>query len=136
MKPEEAKAQAQQDLGSLVARVPRATKGWTAQIDPSRVRLTHLGKFLKLFWGALPIGGLAQLSGATRSCKCTIGCHETLQHGRDQLCRIRDGLPGFPRKRKRPTNRAFRISLTRENVCPLTGKLRSTNEDGYGSFQS
>jgi hypothetical protein len=37
---------------------------------------------------------------------------------------------------KRLTNRAFRISLTRENVCPLTGKLRSTNEDGYGSFQS
>ena len=39
-------------------------------------------------------------------------------------------------KSKRPTNRAFRISLTRENVCPLTGKLRSTNEDGYGSFRS
>jgi hypothetical protein len=45
-------------------------------------------------------------------------------------------LIAFAIFRKRPTNRAFRISLTRENVCPLTGKLRSTNEDGYGSFQS
>jgi hypothetical protein len=46
-------------------------------------------------------------------------------------------LRAFSRRmRKRPANRAFRISLARENVCPLTGKLRSTNENGYGSFQS
>jgi hypothetical protein len=126
MKPEEAKAQAQQDLDSLVARVPRATKGWTAQIDPSRVRLTHLGKFLKLFWGALPIGGLAQLSGATRSCKCTIGCHETLQHGRDQLCRIRDGLPGFPRKRLGVVKQ-IAMDIGRKLNCELD---RLVNGDG------
>jgi hypothetical protein len=39
-------------------------------------------------------------------------------------------------ERKRRTNPAFRISLTRANVCPLTGKLRSTNDEGYGSFWS
>src|SRR5260221_2248294 len=38
--------------------------------------------------------------------------------------------------RKRRTNPAFRISLTRENVCPLTGKLRGTHDEGYGSFWS
>ena len=37
---------------------------------------------------------------------------------------------------KRRTNPAFRISLTRENVCPLTGKLRGTHDEGYGSFWS
>jgi hypothetical protein len=42
-------------------------------------------------------------------------------------------LPMMPGKR--PANRAFRISLTRENVCPLTGKLRGTNEDGYTHFE-
>jgi hypothetical protein len=37
---------------------------------------------------------------------------------------------------KRPANRAFRLSLTRENVCPLTGKLRGPHDEGYGSFRS
>jgi transcriptional regulator GlxA family with amidase domain len=38
--------------------------------------------------------------------------------------------------RKRRTNPAFRISLTRENVCPLTGKLRGTHDERYGAFWS
>jgi hypothetical protein len=41
-----------------------------------------------------------------------------------------------PLNRKRPTNRAFRICLTRESVCPLTGKLRGTHDESYGSFWS
>jgi hypothetical protein len=41
-----------------------------------------------------------------------------------------------PYNRKRPTDPAFRISLTRENVCSLTGKLRGTDDEGYGSFWS
>jgi hypothetical protein len=35
---------------------------------------------------------------------------------------------------KRPTNRAFRSFLTREKVCPLTGKLRGPRDEGYSSF--
>ncbi|MGA7807674.1 hypothetical protein, partial [Bradyrhizobium sp.] len=32
---------------------------------------------------------------------------------------------------KRPTNRAFRIFLTREKVCPLTGKLRGAHDESF-----
>jgi hypothetical protein len=38
--------------------------------------------------------------------------------------------------RKRPANPAFRIAAARENVCPLTGKLRGSYDDGYGSSRS
>jgi len=37
---------------------------------------------------------------------------------------------------KRPANHAFRISPTRETVCSLTGKLRGTHDESYGSFRS
>jgi hypothetical protein len=38
--------------------------------------------------------------------------------------------------RKRPANPAFRIAAARENVRPLTGKLRGSYDDGYGSSRS
>lgn len=37
----------------------------------------------------------------------------------------------FNLNRKRPANRAFRMFLTREKVCPLTGKLRASHDEGY-----
>jgi hypothetical protein len=37
---------------------------------------------------------------------------------------------------KRPTDRAFHVSLAHEIVCPLTGKLRGTHDERYGAFWS
>jgi hypothetical protein len=33
--------------------------------------------------------------------------------------------------RKRPADRAFLVRFAREMVCPLTGELRGTHDDGY-----
>jgi hypothetical protein len=37
---------------------------------------------------------------------------------------------------KRPADRAYRLIFARENVRPLTGKLRGTYVDGNGAFGS
>ena len=38
--------------------------------------------------------------------------------------------------RKRPANHASHIAIIYENVCPLTGKLMGTHDDGYCSAWS
>ena len=37
---------------------------------------------------------------------------------------------------KRPVNHTFRLIVTRENVHPLTGKLRGSHDDDDGTFRS
>jgi hypothetical protein len=39
-------------------------------------------------------------------------------------------------KRKRPANHASHFAIIYENVCPLTGKLMGTHDDGYCSAWS